>query len=155
MPPNLLSKFYQGFSDTGKFNQIKTRVIFTRGFFDSNISSFVRQLRLYGFTRVSTIRLLQLADQSDHPAAADLVAQANASPSFQSASGFARASFLICSSRQEVANHPLPDPLFLRGGKNLLGQLKPRSSRKAKRAASTPKKEEDTEDLPIAGSSEP
>lgn len=65
--------------------------------FDSNISSFVRQLRLYGFTRVSTIRLLQLADQSDHPAAADLVAQANASPSFQSASGFARECFIIGS----------------------------------------------------------
>jgi hypothetical protein len=96
--------------------------------------------------------LLQLADQSDHPAAADLVAQANASPSFQSASGFARASSLICRSRRFLI--PAPDPLFLRGGKNLLGQLKPRSSRKAKRAASTPKKEEDTEDLVIGGSSE-
>ncbi|KAF8678182.1 heat shock factor [Rhizoctonia solani] len=97
-----------------------------------NATEFAQQV----LPRFFRHRLLQLADQSDHPAAADLVAQANASPSFQSASGFAH-------------------PLFLRGGKNLLGQLKPRSSRKAKRAASTPKKEEGTDELPsLAGPSD-
>jgi hypothetical protein len=54
-----------------------------------------------------------------------------------------------------VSQCTVSDPLFLRGGKNLLGQLKPRSSRKAKRAASAPKKEEELGELSsLAGSSE-